>query len=63
MGHLVQGEKRRQVRDLGAYLWVIESIMNFTTQKKPSLASLITSIVFNDSFGMKTYIYWIVSEI
>ena len=54
MGHLVQGEKRRQVRDLGAYLWVIESIMNFTTQKKPSLASLITSIVFNDSFGMKT---------
>jgi len=49
---LLYAEKRGPICNLGAYLWVMESTMDFT-KKTPSFMSLITSIVFSDSFGGK----------
>ena len=48
---------------MGAYLWVIELIMDFT-KKIPSLVSLIAPIVFNDSMEWKKFAFTgLVSEI
>jgi len=55
-------EKRRHICILGAYLWVMKSIMDFK-RKIPSLESLIASIVFNDSLEVKICVYWTFNEI
>ena len=50
-------ERRSPICNLGSYLSIIESNMDFT-KKTPSFMSLITSIVFSDSFGVKKYNQW-----
>jgi len=52
--------KRGQALILETYLSAVKSIMNFT-KKIPSLKRLITSIVCNDSFGVRKlpFIDWL----
>ena len=52
---IVEG-KRSQTCVLGVYLWVMESIIDFT-KKIPSLVSLLVSIVVNDLSGVENFIY------
>jgi len=51
------GERRRHVRILGSVLMRFASIIDYTKETS-NLLSLIASIVFSDSIGVKNYIYW-----
>jgi len=47
--------KKKQSIQFGILFMSFESIIDFT-KKIPSLVSLIASMVFNDSFGVESYI-------